>query len=282
MRLRTFGFIAAAVAAFVASSPAHAEPSGGVEYPAACVLASVPPTKSDEAHAFYGAGRALYDEGNYDTAIVQFREAYKRDCSKHDLLVIISRSYELKGDKLEAARALELYLDRVKDSPEASTHRTKIQNLRKQLVAAPVVVRTPPPVVTPLMPPPVVEPVREHTVAPWIVAGVGAAAMVVGGVVVLTTPALPSDCDAASQTCRHIAGESGEAFSDRQSRAGASQNQPTVGAVILGGGAAVLVGGLLWHFLEPTGPVHLSSSLLRHVTPVVARGYVGAGVGAAF
>jgi len=35
---------------------------------------------------FYQAGKVQYDDKNYDAAIVQFREAYKRDCSKHDLL----------------------------------------------------------------------------------------------------------------------------------------------------------------------------------------------------
>src|SRR5689334_17787333 len=97
--------------------PALAQPAAGAGYPAACAGTSVPQAKSDEAHAFYGAGRALYDEGNYDAAIAQFREAYKRDCSKHDLLVIISRSYELKGDRAEAIHALEVFLERVKDSP---------------------------------------------------------------------------------------------------------------------------------------------------------------------
>src|SRR3954467_12876903 len=123
--------------AAAASVPTLALSAPPVTYPAACSPASVPQSKSDEAHAFYSAGRALYDEGNYDAAIAQFREAYKRDCSKHDLLIIISRSYELNSNRAEAIHALEVFLERVKDSADAGTHRTKIENLKRQLAAQP-------------------------------------------------------------------------------------------------------------------------------------------------
>ena len=230
---------------------------------------SISTAKSDEAHAFYNVGRALYDEGNYDGAITQFREAYRRDCSKHDLLVIISRSYELKGDKVEAVKALELFLDRVKDSPDAGTHRTKIDNLKKQIAAAP------PPVVTP----PVVQPppleVREHTVPPWILVGVGGAAVAVGIVLIVTAPSLPADCDKTTTKCPATAG------ADAQSRAEASQNQPVIGGVVAGGGAVLVVGGLLWHFLEPTGPVE-KTALKPSLKPSIAPGYANLSLGGSF
>ena len=74
--------------------------------------------ESERAHTIYQAGKVQYDDKNYDAAIAQFRDAYKRDCSKHDLLIIISRAYELKGDKAEALRALETYVERVPNSPD--------------------------------------------------------------------------------------------------------------------------------------------------------------------
>jgi tetratricopeptide (TPR) repeat protein len=253
------------------TTPAFAQPAAGGGYPAACAGSSVLPAKSDEAHAFYGAGRALYDEGNYDAAIAQFREAYKRDCSKHDLLVIISRSYELKGDRAEAVRALEVFLERVKDSPDAGTHRTKIDNLKKQIAAQP----PPPPPVPPAE-------VREHTIPPWIVVGLGGAAVVAGVVVLATAPKLPDGCIPETKKCPRLPAESDTAFQDRQDRAGASQNQPTIGAVVLGGGLVLVAGGLLWHFLEPTGPVTSSAALKPKLKPDVTPGYAGLSLGGTF
>ena len=255
---------------------AQAQTAPSPAYAPACAAASVSSAKSEEAHAFYNAGRALYDEGNYDGAITQFREAYRRDCSKHDLLVIISRSYELKGDRVEAVKALELFLDRVKDSPDAATHRTKIENLKKQIAAQP-----PPVVQSPLVvaPPPEV---REHTVPPWIVVGVGGAAIAVGVVLLVTTPARPGNCQAGANKCiRQPASESDAQLADDQSRAAASVNQSVAGGVLLAGGGALVLGGLLWHFLEPTGPVSRAATK-PELTPSVAPGYAGVSLGGTF
>ena len=259
--------------AFPVRAHAQTAPSS---YPAACAAVGVSTSKSEEAHAFYNAGRALYDEGNYDGAITQFREAYRRDCSKHDLLVIISRSYELKGDRAEAVKALELFLDRVKDSPDSGTHRTKIENLKKQIAAQP-----PPPVV---QPPPLVQPpveVREHTVPPWIVVGVGGAAVAVGVVVLVTSPSLPDGCNSGTKKCDRVIGESEPTYQDRTKRAETSQNQPLAGLIVASIGGAFVVGGLLWHFLEPTGPV-AKASLKPTVTPSVLPGYAGASLRGTF
>ncbi|CAN5924370.1 hypothetical protein BH11MYX4_BH11MYX4_00570 [soil metagenome] len=262
-----------AVAAPLRASAQTAAPS---PYPAACAGVSVSAAKSEEAHAFYNAGRALYDEGNYDGAITQFREAYRRDCSKHDLLVIISRSHELKGDRAEAVRALELFLDRVKDSPDAATHRTKIDNLKKQIAAQPP---PPPPSAPPVTAPP--PEVREHTVPPWIVVGVGGAAVAVGVVILATSPGLPEKCDPTTKKCLRIAGESESTYQDRTSRAEASQNQPVTGGIVLAAGGVLVLGGLLWHFLEPTGPV-TKGALKPSLTPSVSPGYAGVSLGASF
>jgi tetratricopeptide (TPR) repeat protein len=272
MRSRKLFIAFGLLAAMAPLAPASAQPAAGGGYPAACP--SVPPAKSEEAHAFYSAGRAFYDEGNYDAAITQFREAYKRDCSKHDLLVIISRSYELKGDRAEAVRALEVFLERMKDSPDAGTHRAKIDNLKKQIAAQP------PPAPLPLpLPLPTPAEVREHTIPPWIVVGVGGAAIVAGVVILATAPTFPEDCDKATKTCERINGESEAAFKDRQDRAGGSQNQPTIGAVVIGGGLVLVAGGLLWHFLEPTGPAPVTASFKPKVKPDLAPGYAGLSLG---
>jgi hypothetical protein len=274
MRSRKLFIAFGLLAAMAPLAPASAQPAAGGGYPAACP--SVAPAKSEEAHAFYSAGRAFYDEGTYDPAITQFREAYKRDCSKHELLVIISRSYELKGDRAEAVRALEVFLERVKDSPDAATHRAKIDNLKKQIAAPP------PPAPPPPVPAPAPAEVREHTIPPWIVVGVGGAAIVAGVVVLATAPTLPEGCDKVTNTCERFSGESDAAFKDRQDRAGGSQNQPTIGAVLTGGGLVFVAGGLLWHFLEPTGPTPATASVKPKVKPDLAPGYAGLSLGGTF
>ena len=274
MRSRTLA-AALGLLVFGTSLPASAQPAPAGAYPAACAAASVSTAKSDEAHAFYSAGRALYDEANYDAALTQFRESYKRDCSKHELLVIISRSYELKGDRAEAVRALEVFLDRVKDSPDAGTHRTKIENLKKQIAAQP-----PPPVAAPP------QVVREHTIPPWILVGAGGAALITGTILLVTAPAQPPSCSTSSGLCalkepdgRDI---SVEQQSKNQDRATAAAAMRTWGYITVIGGPGLIAGGLLWHFLEPTGPVASSGSIKPKLTPAVAPGYAGMTLGGTF
>ena len=273
-----FGFLVAVASAV----PAYAQSAAsGVQYPPACAASSVPSAESDKAHAIYAAGKVQYDDGSYEAAIAQFRDAYKRDCSKHDLLVIISRAYELKGDRAEAIKALELYLAR-ENPADAATHRTKIDNLRKQIAAQPA-----PPTTT--APPPEI---REHTIPPWIVVGFGGAAVVAGVIVLIVAPKLPPGCDASSLTCNVVdnAGRPVPTPTDAQkaqlpkdqATAGASVGQNKGGLITLICGIGILGGGLLWHFLEPTGPSTSTGSFKPKVTPEVAPGYAGMSVGGSF
>jgi tetratricopeptide (TPR) repeat protein len=262
------------------ATSARAQQTSADPYPPAC--ASVSAAESDRAHLLYQAGKAYYDDANYDSAITQFREAYKKDCTKHELLIIISRAYELKSNRAAAIDALEEYLRRAPSSPDAQQHRTRIENLRKQLAAqpppaAPAVPASAVPATT--SPP---EEVREHTVPPWIVVGLGGAGVIVGVVLVATTPKLPSGCDPAVAKCLPIAGETSAEYEDRQAQAGASQSQPTVGGVVAGIGGALVVGGLLWHFLEPTGPVEKTAKVKPKVSPQVAPGFAGLSLGGSF
>lgn len=251
---------------------AAAQPAAAASgYPPACLASSVPSAKSDEAHAFYMAGRALYDERKFAAALTQFRESYSRDCSKHDLLVIISRSHERNGDRAEAVRALEVFLDRVKDSPDAAAHRTKIDDLKKAIAAQP-----PPPSAAPPTAAPPTE-VREHTIAPWIVVGVGGAAIITGVILLIAAPKLPDGC--AENPSDGI----GKCPPDKSlSTAELATNLPRAGIITMLAGTAVVGGGLLWHFLEPTGPVTASGVIKPRLTPAVAPGYAGMSLGGTF
>jgi hypothetical protein len=121
--------------------------------------------------------------------------------------------------------------------------------------------------------------VRGHTIPPWIVVGVGVAGMIVGTVVVLTAPTLPSNCNKASAKCTKTPGETDAQLAADQDQAGQSDARPTLGFLIGGIGLGVAAGGLLWHFLEPTG--ERSSTALRF-SPWAAPGAAGFGVGRAF
>ena len=279
MRARQLVIASSLIALAFAAVPAreaHAQSSGVAPYPAACSAATVTQSESERAHTIYQAGKVQYDDKNYDAAIVQFRDAYKRDCSKHDLLIIISRAYELKGDKVEALRALETFVERVPGSPDIMTHRNGIDSLKKQIAAQP----PPPPAAGPATSAPTE--MREHTIPPWVVVGLGGLGVIAGVVVIAITPSLPANCYASTKKCMSTTDAERANLSQRQDDAGKSQNQPTVGGVIIGVGAAFIVGGLLWHFLEPTGPVEKTGSLKPKLSPHVAPGFAGMSLGGSF
>jgi len=104
---------------------------------------------------------------------------------------------------------------------------------------------------------PVPVPVRKHSAPPWVLVGVGGAMVVTGVALALTAPALPAGCvvKAGQYVCEPFPGESPEANQDRREAAGDAVRRALYGYVFAGVGAAVVGGGLLWHFLEPTGPV---------------------------
>jgi hypothetical protein len=99
-----------------------------------------------------------------------------------------------------------------------------------------------------------------------------------GVVFALTAPDLPAGCDADKEQCAPLAGESPQELDKRQAVAGESKGRPLVGGATAGVGVAMMIGGLLWHFLEPTGPVPAAV----RIAPFVAADRAGAFVSAAF
>jgi hypothetical protein len=293
MRARSFwstsvigsGFLLAVATSVPSAALAQSASGSATPYPAAC--SSVPQSESERAHTIYQAGKVQYDDKNYDAAIAQFREAYKRDCSKHDLLIIISRAYELKGDRVEALKALEMFLERVPNSPDAPTHRNGIESLKRQIAAAPPPAATaPPPTATTTAPPPAE--VREHTVPPWLVVGLGGAAVVTGAILLVTAPTVPSNCSESTGSCGLIAAtvttpaETPAQLEKDRSQAGTAVGQKKAGLITIVAGAGVIGIGLLWHFLEPTGPVEKTGSTKPSLVPAVAPGYAGMSLGGSF
>lgn len=117
-----------------------------------------------------------------------------------------------------------------------------------------------------------------HTIPPWIVVGIGGAAVVAGIIVFVTSPSHPSNCDSVTQTCTRKPGESDTALANDKDQAGQADSQPVLGGVIAGAGLALVAGGLIWHFVEPTGP---SKSAVRF-TPWTTGKSSGVAFGASF
>jgi tetratricopeptide (TPR) repeat protein len=240
----------------------------------------------------YVFGKRKYDEADYAAALNAFNEAYKTDCTKHDLLVIIGKTYEAMGNRPEAVRAYETYLERVPNASDAETYKRRIANLKAQMPSQPsggaTPTTTPPPqptaaaAATTTTPPTGQtaaaatnrEPERGHTVPPWIITAGGGALAVTGGILYLVGA---GDISSAEKVCgtNHNACPKGAPAID-QGNTGKSLE--LVGGTLFIGGVLLAGGGLLWHFLEPTGPKQERA----RVTPLVAPGVAGVGVSGSF
>lgn len=109
--------------------------------------------------------------------------------------------------------------------------------------------------------------VREHTVLPWVVVGVGVATLATGAIIFATAPSRPDNCDKSTELCVHPVGMSDSDFKASQEKAGDADSRPVLGGVLAASGVGLVAIGLLWHFVEPTGPAKAESATALHVTP---------------
>jgi hypothetical protein len=294
--------------------PALAQSGSGplTNYPA---CTTVPPKQdSDQAHDAFKLGKRFFDEADYGSAIHNFVDAYKLDCTKTELLTIVARAFELNGNRPEAVHALQTYLERAQNvSPDDKAQiQRRIDNLKAQTPtqagsamsatptatasavptgtgpAASITVPPPPP------PPPPGPEGRGHTAGPWIVAalgvlgaGAGAALAAIGRGKVTT-----AQNDGTNVGCNLTTNPPScpSTLSKTQIAQVNNVDNPelhngdtllTAGWVLVGVGGAALVGGLAWHFLEPTGPAQPSDTRAR-LTPTVGPGYAGLSLGGKF
>jgi hypothetical protein len=289
--------------------PAVAQSQGSSAYPECTIT----PSKEDSeaAHNAYLFGKRKFDEAEYATAVNYFKDAYKTDCTKHELLIIISRAYELSGNKAEAISALETYLKRVPNASDAETQRKRIANLKAQMAAQQPTALPPPPVPAPTTAPTAttstttapttVEPVPTTTahpdtgvshkpsIVPWIVVGVGGVALITGVVLVLVGASGVSTandefkankCNLSAHTCPTGAtGVSQAQLNSMNDKLQSGYRTETIGGVVIGVGAAALAGGLIWHFVFDKPKVSRAALELR---PEARPGYAGIGFGGAF
>jgi hypothetical protein len=93
-----------------------------------------------------------------------------------------------------------------------------------------------------------------HTVWPWALVAIGGAVALGGLAVLFTTPSLPDGCKTDTRLCTKGPQETDQAFSQRQDQAGASVDQPKIGAAIIATGGLIIASALTWHFLEKVEP----------------------------
>jgi len=257
--------------------------SGETEYP---TCAEEPTAEAVEAaQGAFKAGKAAFDEGDFDRAITYWIDAYRRDCRAHDLLQNLARAYELKGDRAEAVHALETLLQRKPDTPHREQFERRIESHRAQMAAEAAAASSaaPPPSATTeaaatgpaSAPPPAVEhTARRKPVAPLVVAAAGGVVAVVGGVLWFGAHEEVSDFEAECGDDRqHCPG-------DVKADANAARSREQLSGGVAIGGLAVAAGGALWYLLAPAKPVRKGAGTV--VSPLVGEGLVGATVSARF
>jgi len=290
MRSRTKSLLACLIGVAVAI-PALAQQSGVTQYP----TCPDPPPKLSQAEfeaakASYKVGVEAFEASDYRKALDNIKDAFRRDCSKVALLEQLARIYEAMGDKPEAIHALETYLQRNPKADDADRVQTRIQNLKAQLgtsatitatatTAAPTatVTATATSTATAIAPTATatatVAPSGGHTAGPWVVFGVGVAAAIAGGVLIGVGQ---SNIDASRSGCTVIAGTDQLSCNPPPSLDQRSSDQNTgnilrgTGIAAAGVGLAAIVGGLIWHFVEPSAKNAPTSSFLPVLGPGVA------------
>jgi hypothetical protein len=211
------------------------------------------------------------------------------------MLPIIATAYERKGDKGEAVRALEEYLKRAPSAPDHDVIERRIKNMKDQLArdqpappasasattgagsaAGPQTTPTGSAEATPAASsaslavgaaaPPRAE---GHGALPWVVVGVGGAA-VVTGIVLFAVGA--GDISSAEKQCQGRACTTTAAVNLGNN----GRSLENLGGGVIGGGLAVAAAGIVWHFLEKTNDgAGAAPAEGTRVHPVVAPGYAG-------
>jgi len=95
--------------------------------------ASAQPIADDAAaREYFKAGRAAFDQADYESALTYFRHAYRTSGREALLYNIGIAADRLQRDK-EALEAFEQYLDRAEQPPRETEVRTRIEALKKSI-----------------------------------------------------------------------------------------------------------------------------------------------------
>lgn len=205
------------------------------------------------ARGAHQSAKQFYERAEYENAIRNWRDVLKFDCNAIGTLLNLANAYEKLGDRQNAIFALETYIKRVPEGTDVSKIEARVQNLKelqaKAAAAASASVTAAPSATTPPPPPSATTPpimVKPHGAAPFVVVGIGAAAVVVGAIMI------PIGNGNINDAKCYDSGANGVGYCKTQEQVDqANSGNTTVraGSVVLGIGAAAVVGGLAWEFL---------------------------------
>jgi hypothetical protein len=277
-----------ALLGFVIAVPALAQNADlvkpGEQIPAACSDSDVTPERNRRASDLFKTGKIAAENMEREKAIFYYLDAYRADCTGHGVLLKIAELWEAKGNKAEALRYTQAFLDRAKaDDPNRESATVRRDRLKREVAASTATATTSTPTSTAttttaptstasVAPPPTSTATTGgdsgHSVVPWIVVGVGGAVLITGGLVTIIGSGKVSDaektCNASHQCTDPAAIDKGNS----------GRNMETIGVIVGSVGLAAVIGGLVWHFVEPTTPKQDGA----RVVPQVAPGYGGLSV----
>ncbi|MCK6589239.1 MAG: hypothetical protein L6Q76_16850 [Polyangiaceae bacterium] len=248
------------------------------------------PTQADidAAMTSHKAGEQLYERGEYDRAIENWRDTYRLDCTVHAVLINVATAYEKKGDKESAIAALEAYLRRYPKAPDEKTITERIDTLKRELPPKapppppkPTITAPPPP---PPIPKPLPKPERPYGITPWYPVVIGGVAMLTGAILLPLGMSAIGDAEEACGEARACP----KGMEDLASKGNSGRTQVIIGDIALGLGAAGVAGGLLWQIVlnkpQIVGPrgTERSPEPKTSVAPALGPGFGGLSVTGAF
>lgn len=209
-----------------------------------------------EARALFMAGRSAFDEGRYEAALKYFQTSYEQ--SHHAaLLYNVGQCYDRLRRDEEAIAAFERYLSEENDADNRAPVEARVRALREIVAARQAAARETPEVVAPSTtaaprdnapkedtPAPGTAGEQHRWLGPTLTMGAGAAAGIVGAVLMVLGNNHNTDVENA---------KAGSQYRDAQDDADRAGRQWIAGQVTLGVGAAALVGGLTWWLVQRRG-----------------------------
>ena len=261
----------------VAPIASAATSSGATPYP----TCEKTPSDGDVAGAkgAFQAGQQSYNESDYALAITYWEDAYRRDCTAHQLLANLSRAYELNGQLDQAVLTLETFLERSPDSDKKAEYQRRIEKLNERIAdrdakAAMAMTTAEEPLQAEDTPKDQNTEASQadsaeaaqsaddgpQLLGPIILSSVGVAGMITGGILAGVGKSQYDSADAACNgNCSSEQAEDGNN--------GRALNQ--TGWVIFGVSSAALLGGLVWGWIEMNqgSDNSKSSKLIPIITP---------------
>lgn len=145
--------------------------SGGFGATASVARADEKADRDSRALDLFEKSEAAYESGRFADAIALLRQSYELK-KEAVLLYNMGRAYEGLGELANAARAYEGFLTAQPNAQDRGALERRIVTLRRQLAEQEALRKK-----AAAAPPP-----RSPSAVPWVIAGVGAAGLVTGGV----------------------------------------------------------------------------------------------------